>query len=319
MRKIFIAGHNGMVGSSIFRKLKNEKDIEIITISKTDLDLSNQSDVNDFFSSKKPSEVVLAAAKVGGIFANKSYPADFIYQNLQIQNNIIHAAHLNNVQKLLFLGSSCIYPKYAKQPLEENSLLTGILEPTNEAYAVAKIAGIIMCKSYNQQFGRDYRAVMPTNLYGPGDNYHLENSHVIPSLIRRFHDAKVKGLEKVSVWGSGKPMREFLYIDDMASACIFVHELGQDIFQNGLSSTQSHINIGSGKDISISELANIIKTVTGYEGMITFDKSKPDGTPKKQMDVQIINKLGWKANISLKRGIELTYEHFKENLKSLRV
>jgi nucleoside-diphosphate-sugar epimerase len=259
---------------------------------------------------ERPDEVVIAAAKVGGIHANSTYPADFIYQNLQIQNNLIHYSHLQNVEKLLFLGSSCIYPKYAKQPMKEDVLLTGSLEPTNEPYAIAKIAGIKLCESYNRQYGRDYRSVMPANLYGPGDNYHLENSHVVPALIRRFHEAKTNDQETVVVWGTGNPKREFLYVDDMAEACLFVLELDKDEFENNTKKMQSHINIGTGKDISINELAYIVKEVVGYTGEIRFDTNKPDGSSRKQMNIDLLNKLGWKSTTSLSSGLRKTYDEF---------
>ena len=292
MKKIFVAGHNGMVGSAICRMLKYQPDVKLITRTRNELDLCDQVAVQEFIDREKPEEIILAAAKVGGILANNTYPAEFIYQNLQIQNNVIHAAHLNNVDKLLFLGSSCIYPREVQQPMREEALLTGILEPTNEPYAIAKIAGIKMCESYTRQYGRDYRSVMPTNLYGPGDNYHLENSHVVPALLRRFHEAKVKNLSEVIVWGSGKPMREFLYVDDMAEASFFVHNLGLENYKRLTGSMHSHINVGAGTDVSIKELANLIKEVVGYTGDISFDNSKPDGTPRKLLNSSKLNNRG---------------------------
>ena len=307
MKKIFLAGHNGMVGSAIYKLLKYKKNIKIITRSHSELDLCDQIAVKNFMELEKPDEVIFAAAKVGGIHANNTYPADFIYQNLQMQSNLIHYSHVENVEKLLFLGSSCIYPKYAKHPMKEDVLLTGSLEQTNEPYAVAKIAGIKLCESYNRQYGRDYRSVMPTNLYGPGDNYHQENSHVVPGLIRRFHEAKVNNQETVIVWGTGKPRREFLYVDDMAEACIFIHELDKGKFENNLKKMQSHVNIGTGLDLTIRELAQTIKKVVEYKGKIIFDTTKPDGSPRKLSNVDLIKKLGWKAQIKLIDGLTLSY------------
>ena len=319
MKKIFVAGHKGMVGSAICRQLLKRPDIAVITKSRAELDLCDQISVKEFMNLEKPDEVVLAAAKVGGIYANDTFPAQFIYENLQIQNNVIHTAHLNGVQKLLFLGSSCIYPRLAKQPISEEALLTGVLEPTNEPYAIAKIAGIKMCESYNRQHGRDYRSVMPTNLYGPGDNYHPENSHVVPALIRRFAEAKADNLPQVVVWGSGKPMREFLYVDDMAAASLFVHNLEREIYQANTQPNLSHINVGAGVDVSISELAQTVKEVVGFNGKIVFDKTRPDGTMRKLMDIKRLNKLGFRATISLKLGLEKAYEDFLENGSDLRV
>ena len=310
MKKIFVAGHRGMVGSAICRQLEKKSDVEIITCNREELDLCDQRAVHQFMKSEKPDEVILAAAKVGGIHANNTYPAEFIYQNLQIQSNVIHAAHINDVQKLLFLGSSCIYPRSVKQPMREDALLTGILEPTNEPYAIAKIAGIKMCESYNRQYGRDYRSVMPTNLYGPGDNYHAENSHVVPALIRRFHEAKLSNEGEVVVWGSGAPMREFLYVDDMAEASIYIHNINKQRYEEITSPMLSHINIGSGIDIKISELANMIKNVVGYRGRIVFDSKKPDGTKRKLMDISSIKQLGWISKTNLSTGLSKTYEHF---------
>ena len=310
MNKIFVAGHRGMVGSAICRQLEKKSDVEITTCNREELDLCDQRAVHEFMKSEKPDEVILAAAKVGGIHANNTYPAEFIYQNLQIQSNVIHAAHINDVQKLLFLGSSCIYPRSVKQPMREDALLTGILEPTNEPYAIAKIAGIKMCESYNRQYGRDYRSVMPTNLYGPGDNYHAENSHVVPALIRRFHEAKLSNEGEVVVWGSGAPMREFLYVDDMAEASIYIHNINKQRYEEITSPMLSHINIGSGIDIKISELANMIKNVVGYRGRIVFDSKKPDGTKRKLMDISSIKQLGWISKTNLSTGLSKTYEHF---------
>ena len=307
MKKIFLAGHNGMVGSAIHRLLKRKKKLKIITRSHSELDLSDQKAVKNFMELQKPDEVIIAAAKVGGIHANNTYPADFIYQNLQIQSNLIHYSHIQNVEKLLFLGSSCIYPKYANQPMKEDVLLTGSLEQTNQPYAIAKIAGIKLCESYNRQYGRDYRSVMPTNLYGPGDNYHPENSHVVPGLIRRFHEAKVNNQETVVVWGTGNPRREFLYVDDMAEACIFIHELDKTVLENNVKKMQSHVNIGTGLDLTIRELAQTIKKVVEYKGKIIFDTTKPDGSPRKLSNVDLIKKLGWKAQIKLIDGLTLSY------------
>ena len=319
MKRIFVSGHKGMVGSAICRQLEKKSDVEIITCNREELDLCDQLAVHEFMKSAKPDEVILAAAKVGGIHANNTYPAEFIYQNLQIQNNVIHAAHTNDVQKLLFLGSSCIYPRAVEQPMKEVALLTGILEPTNEPYAIAKIAGIKMCESYNRQHGRDYRSVMPTNLYGPGDNYHPENSHVVPALIRRFHEAKENGHEEVVVWGSGAPMREFLYVDDMAEASLFVHNLEHTIYANNTEPMLSHINVGTGVDVTIKELAQTIKDVVGFSGELIFDISKPDGTMRKLMDVATLCELGYVAPTSLRSGLGLAYSDFLKNRSELRM
>ena len=315
MKKIFVAGHSGMVGSAICRQLRQQSGVEIITRTRKELDLCEQSAIQEFMKSEKPDEVILAAAKVGGIHANNTYPAEFIYENLQIQSNIIHTSHINNVQKLLFLGSSCIYPRQVQQPMRENTLLTGILEPTNEPYAIAKIAGIKMCESYNRQYGRDYRSVMPTNLYGPGDNYHPENSHVVPALIRRFHEAKKNNLNEVLVWGTGTPKREFLYVDDMAEASLFVHNLDQEIFAAQTQPMMSQINVGTGIDVTIKELALLVKEVVGFDGAIIFDHSKPDGTLRKLMDISLLSKLGWNASTSLKTGLGFSYVDFLSNQK----
>lgn len=312
--KIYVAGHRGMVGSAIVRNLKARGFTNIITRTHAELDLTNQAAVKDFFETEKPDQVYLAAAKVGGIYANNTFPAEFIYQNLMMEANVIHQAFVSGVKKLLFLGSSCIYPKLAPQPMSEDALLTGKLEPTNEPYAIAKIAGIKLCESYNRQYGQshgiDYRSVMPTNLYGPGDNYHPENSHVIPALIRRFHEAKVNKLLEVVIWGTGTPRREFLYVDDMAAASVFVMELDKKIYDQQTDPMQSHINVGFGSDVTIAELAKAVGTAVGYEGKISFDASKPDGTPRKWMDSSKLNKLGWQAKVSLRSGLDLAYVDF---------
>jgi GDP-L-fucose synthase len=319
--KIFIAGHQGMVGSAILRGLKQKhQSAVIITKSKAELDLKNQLAVNTFFQEEKPDQVYLCAAKVGGIHANNIYPADFIYDNLTIQTNVIHAAFSAGVKKLLFLGSSCIYPKLAEQPMSEEALLTGLLEPTNEPYAVAKIAGIKLCESYNRQYGAhhgiSYRSVMPTNLYGPGDNYHPENSHVIPGLIRRFHESKIAMSSTVAVWGSGKPKREFLYVDDMAEASIFVMNLDDQTYSEYTEPSLSHINVGSGSDVSIAALSSMISETIGYEGIIVMDDSKPDGAPRKLMDSRRLNNLGWRPKVSMEEGLKLAYNNFLEQYKS---
>jgi GDP-L-fucose synthase len=317
-QKIYVAGHQGMVGSAIVRALKNKGYANIIGRTHKELDLTNQNEVNQFFKEEKPEQVYLAAAKVGGIYANNTYPAEFIYDNLMVEANVIHAAWVNGVQKLLFLGSSCIYPKEASQPMREDTLLTGKLESTNEPYAIAKIAGIKLCESYNRQYGVDYRSVMPTNLYGPGDNYHPENSHVIPALIRRFHEAKESNITSVSIWGSGKPHREFLYVDDMAEASLFVMHLDKLTYKSNVNSMESHINVGFGSDISISELAKLIKKIVGFNGDISFDASKPDGTFQKWMNSQLINQLGWKPKIDLEQGLIKAYDDFKSHYQALR-
>ncbi|WP_434153608.1 GDP-L-fucose synthase [Pseudomonas sp. JZ134] len=316
--RIFVAGHRGMVGSAIVRKLKALGTCEIITAGRDQLDLLNQNTVRCFIDEQRIDQIYLAAAKVGGIHANNIYPADFIYENLIIEANVIHAAHRCNVQKLLFLGSSCIYPKYAEQPMREDALLTGTLEPTNEPYAIAKIAGIKLCESYNRQYGRDYRSVMPTNLYGPYDNYHSENSHVIPALLRRFHEATQRGDNEVIIWGSGNPMREFLHVDDMAAASVHVMNLDHVIYQANTQPMLSHINVGTGRDCTIRELAVTIAKVTGFKGQLTFDSTKPDGTPRKLMDVSRLNALGWKASIELEDGLHDTYRWFLDNIESVR-
>ena len=317
-QRIFVAGHKGMVGSALVRQLQNNPDVELITRSRSELNLLDQAAVQQFFRQEHIDQVYLAAAKVGGIHANSTYPADFIYDNLIIEANIIHAAHLVGVQKLLFLGSSCIYPKMAEQPMKEEALLTGRLEPTNESYAIAKIAGIKLCEGYNRQYGRDYRSVMPTNLYGLNDNFHPENSHVIPAMMRRFHEAKCTGADEVVVWGSGKPMREFLHVDDMAAASVYVMGLKSDTYEANTQPMLSHINVGTGVDCTIRELAETMKHVVGFEGKLAFDASKPDGTPRKLMDVSRLRALGWQASISLESGLQQTYSWFLANQEVLR-
>ena len=318
--KIFIAGHRGMVGNAIACTLFSQgiPAANLITRTHAELDLTNQAAVQAFFASEKPTQVYLAAAKVGGIHANNTYPADFIYQNLMVQANVIEAAFQNGVQKILFLGSSCIYPKLAPQPMTESYLLTGPLEPTNEPYAVAKIAGIKLCESYNRQYGIshgiDYRSVMPTNLYGPGDNYHPQNSHVIPALIRRFHEAKVANSPEVVIWGTGTPKREFLYVDDMAAASVFVMELDKSIYDQHTEPMQSHINVGFGPDVTINELAHAVATATGYQGVISFDPTKPDGSPRKSMSSERLNQLGWAPQVNLMLGLETAYDDFLRKL-----
>ncbi|WP_225548548.1 GDP-L-fucose synthase [Chromobacterium violaceum] len=315
--KIYVAGHRGMVGSAIVRALQNEERTNIVVRTHAELDLTNQAAVREFFETEKPDQVYLAAARVGGIHANNTYPAEFIYQNLMVECNVIEAAFRNGVKKLLFLGSSCIYPKFAPQPMNEAALLTGVLEATNEPYALAKIAGIKLCESYNRQYGQshgvDYRSVMPTNLYGPGDNYHPENSHVIPALIRRFHEAKMSNTPSVTIWGTGTPRREFLYVDDLASACIHVMNLSSEAYAANTQPMLSHINVGFGDDVSILEAAQIIAKTVGYAGEIHTDASKPDGTPRKLMDSERINALGWKPKIDFEEGLMLAYNDFKEN------
>lgn len=314
--RVYVAGHRGMVGSAIGRVLKAKGDCEIITRSHEELDLTDQRAVGAFFEAERPDQVYLAAAKVGGIHANNTYPADFIYVNLMIEANVIDAAFRHGVRKLLLLGSSCIYPRLAPQPMREDALLTGKLEPTNEPYAIAKIAGIKLCESYNRQYGSshgvDYRSVMPTNLYGPGDNYHPQNSHVIPALIRRFHEAREDGLQSVVIWGTGKPLREFLYVDDMAAASVHVMNLDKAVYDEYTSPMLSHINVGAGQDLSIAALAKLIARVIGYRGRIEFDTEKPDGTPRKLMDSGRLNRLGWHASVQLEDGLVSTYQDFLE-------
>ena len=315
-QKIYVAGHRGMVGSAIVRNLQAKGYTNIVTRTHAQMDLTDQAAVKAFFEQEKPDQVYLAAAKVGGIHANNTFPAEFIYDNLMVQNNVIHQAFLSGVKKLLFLGSSCIYPKLAPQPMSEDALLTGKLEPTNEPYAVAKIAGIKMCESYNRQYGQshgvDYRSVMPTNLYGPGDNYHPENSHVIPALIRRFHEAKVANAPEVVIWGTGTPRREFLYVDDMAAASVFVIQLDKATYDSQTESMQSHINVGFGSDITISELAHAVAKAIEYQGNISFDPSKPDGAPRKWMSSDKLNKLGWSPVVSLESGLRNAYQEMLE-------
>jgi GDP-L-fucose synthase len=314
--RIFVAGHRGMVGSAIVRKLQEFGYANIIVRGRGELDLIQQADVRAFFTEEGIDQVYMAAAKVGGILANNTYPAEFIYQNLMVEANVIHEAWRAGVKKLLFLGSSCIYPRLAPQPMAEEMLLTGPLEPTNEPYAIAKIAGVKICESYNRQYGTDYRSVMPTNLYGPGDNYHFENSHVIPGLIRRFHEAKQSSASEVLIWGTGAPMREFLYVDDMAEACLHVMELNQDSYARNTQPMLSHINIGTGEDLSIRDLAKTIGEVVGYQGQIAFDTTKPDGAPRKLMNVGRVKSLGWRPRIGLRDGLALAYADFLASTRS---
>nr|WP_198002384.1 GDP-L-fucose synthase [Chlorobium ferrooxidans] len=309
-KKIYVAGHSGMVGSAIVRLLSRQGEAEIVVRSHGELDLVNQADTLNFFESEKPDQVYLAAAHVGGIYANNTYPADFIFRNLMIESNIIQSAWRVGVQRLLFLGSSCIYPKHAPQPIGEDALLTGPLEPTNEPYAIAKIAGIKLCESYNRQYGTDYRCVMPANLYGPGDNYHPENSHVIPALIRRFHEALVNKSDSVVIWGTGTPRREFLHVDDLAAACVHVMNLAKGIYDEHTLPLQRHINVGTGSDLSIRELAELIARTIGFKGRIEFDTLKPDGTPKKLMDSSRLKHLGWQSGISLEEGLIDAYNDY---------
>ncbi|MDR6538917.1 GDP-L-fucose synthase [Variovorax soli] len=310
-KRIFVAGHRGMVGSAIVRCLVDQGYSNIISRSHSELDLTDQAQVRAFFAEEKPQEVYVAAAKVGGIHANNTYPAEFIYSNLMVEANVIHEAWRNGVGKLLFLGSSCIYPRLAAQPMAEDALLTGKLEPTNEAYAIAKIAGIKLCESYNRQYGCDFRSVMPTNLYGPGDNYHPENSHVLPAMIRRFHEAKLADAPAVVIWGTGSPKREFLYVDDMARACVHVMDLSRETYAAHTEVTTSHLNVGTGEDLSIAELASLVSEVVGYQGEIRYDTSKPDGTPRKLLDISRIRELGWKPEVSLRDGVARAYEDFR--------
>ena len=319
-QKIYVAGHRGMVGSAIVRNLQAKGYSNIVVRTHAELDLTNQAAVNAFFEQEKPDQVYLAAAKVGGIYANNTFPAEFIYQNLMMEANVIHQAFTSGVKRLLFLGSSCIYPKMAPQPMSESALLTGVLEPTNEPYAIAKIAGIKLCESYNRQYGHshgiDYRSVMPTNLYGPGDNYHPENSHVIPALIRRFHEAKIANAPEVAIWGTGTPKREFLYVDDMAAASVFVMSLGKATYDQHTQPMQSHINVGFGSDITIAELASAVAKAIGYQGNITFDASKPDGAPRKWMDSSKLRSLGWSPSVEMESGLLEAYRAMLLNEKS---
>ncbi|MFO7953268.1 GDP-L-fucose synthase family protein [Thioalkalivibrio sp.] len=311
-QRVFVAGHRGMVGSAICRQLEDWPGVELLTRSHAELDLTDQAAVEAFMRVERPDRVYLAAAKVGGIHANNTYPAEFIRDNLAIQTNVIHGAHIAGLRRLLFLGSSCIYPREAPQPIPEEALLTGPLEPTNEPYAIAKIAGIKLCESYNRQYGTDYRSVMPTNLYGPGDNYHPENSHVIPGLIRRFHEAKRAGAGHVTVWGSGTPRREFLHVDDMAAACVHVMNLDHVTYAEHTEPMLSHINVGTGEDLAIADLARLVARVVGFAGELRFDTSRPDGTPRKLLDVSRLAALGWKARIELEEGLSGAYAEFLE-------
>jgi GDP-L-fucose synthase len=321
--KIYLAGHRGMVGRAILRRLAARQaagePLTILTRTHADLDLTDQAAVRSFMAAERPDAVILAAARVGGIVANNTFPADFIYDNLLIQTNVIGQAHAAGVQRLLFLGSSCIYPRLAPQPMAEDALLSGTLEPTNEPYALAKIAGIKLCESFNRQHGRDYRSVMPTNLYGPGDNFHPEHSHVMPALMRRFHEAVADGRDEVVIWGSGQPMREFLHVDDMAAASQFVMDLDRDVYDANTRPMLSHINVGTGVDVTIADLARMIARVTGFGGRIVFDTTKPDGTPRKLMDVSRLTAMGWTAQIGLEDGIAGTYDWFRQNVTGLRV
>ena len=311
---IFVAGHSGMVGSAIVRQLEKLEFVNILTESRNNVDLTDQSSVINFFSTNKIDYVVLAAAKVGGIFANSTYPAEFIYENLMIECNVIHSSYITGVKRLLFLGSSCIYPKLSKQPIKENELLNGALEPSNEPYAIAKIAGIKLCESYNRQYGVHYRSVMPTNLYGEGDNFHINNSHVVPALLRKFHEAKINNNNSVSIWGDGSAMREFLYVDDLADACLHIMSFSDDIYDSYTKPTLSHINIGSGVDLSIRELSETIKEIVGYRGNLLFDNSKPNGSPRKLLNVSKLNSMGWKYQTNLKTGLKKTYTWYLDNI-----
>jgi GDP-L-fucose synthase len=316
--RIYVAGHRGLVGSAIVRALHAQGHTNIVTRSHAELELTDQSQVREFFRTERIDQVYLAAARVGGIHANNTYPAEFIYDNMMVQANVVHEAWQSGVQKLLFLGSSCIYPRLAPQPIREEYLMSGMLEPTNEPYAMAKIAGIKLCESYNRQYGTDYRSVMPTNLYGPGDNYHPENSHVIPALMRRFHEAKVNGADEVVIWGSGKPMREFLYVDDMAAASVYVMGLAREVYEANTDPMHSHINVGTGEDVTIGDLARLVGEVVGYHGRIVFDSSKPDGTPRKLLDVSKLKALGWSARTPLPEGLTRAYAAFLDRAGHVR-
>ncbi len=317
-KRIYVAGHGGMVGSAIVRCLAGKGYVNILTRSHAELELTDQAQVRAFFAMERPDEVYVAAARVGGIHANNTYPAEFIYSNLMVEANVIHEAWRTGASKLLFLGSSCIYPRLAAQPMSEDALLTGKLEPTNEPYAIAKIAGIKLCESFNRQYGCDFRSVMPTNLYGPGDNYHPQNSHVLPAMIRRFHEAKLSGAPQVVIWGTGSPKREFLYVDDMASACVHVMDLPREVYAANTQIMASHINVGTGEDLSIAELACLVGEVVGYRGTIRQDMSKPDGTPRKLLDVGRLHQLGWRARTTLREGIQQAYDDFQRNESNVR-
>jgi GDP-L-fucose synthase len=317
-RRVFVAGHRGMVGANLVTQLQADTSVELVVRTRSELDLCDQAAVAAFFAAAGVDEVYLAAAKVGGIHANDTYPADFIYQNLMMECNVVHQAWAAGVKRLLFLGSSCIYPRLADQPMAEASLLTGTLEPTNEPYAVAKIAGIKLCESYNRQYGTDYRAVMPTNLYGPGDNFHPVNSHVIPAMMRRFHQAKLGRAQQVMVWGSGAPKREFLHVADMARACVHVMNLPADVLASQTAPTLSHLNVGTGQDCSINELAHCMARVVGFDGALVFDSSKPDGAPRKLLDVTRLSRLGWTANVGLEEGLQSTYQWYLAHVHNLR-
>lgn len=312
--KIYIAGHLGLVGSAIVRELEIKGYTNLLLRSHKELDLTNQMEVNNFFQDEKPDYVILAAAIVGGIHANNTYPADFIYQNMMIEANVIHSAYKSNIKRLLFLGSTCIYPKVAKQPIQEDSLLSNVLEPTNEPYAIAKIAGIKLCESYNRQYGTDFRSVMPTNIYGINDKFHSENSHVIPALMSRFHKAKINNDSEVIVWGTGKAMREFLYVDDMAQASLFVLSLDKKTYQENTKTMLSHINVGTGKDTTIRDMAEIMKDVISFKGKLSFDTSKPDGVPRKLTDISRLSNMGWHSKINLREGLEKTYKWYVKNV-----
>lgn len=317
-KKIYVAGHRGMVGSAIVRQLQAAGHDNIVVKMHAELDLTDQAAVSEFMQAEKPDQVILAAAKVGGIHANNEYPAEFIYQNLMMEANVVHQAWRSGCTQLLFLGSSCIYPKYAEQPMQESALLTGVLEPTNEPYAVAKIAGIKLCESYNRQYATDYRSVMPTNLYGENDNFHLENSHVIPAMIRKFHDAKVAGAASVTVWGTGVAMREFLHVDDMAAACLHVMNLPKEVYRQATAPMLSHLNVGTGTDVTIRQLAETVGKVVGFTGSIEWDSSKPDGTPRKLMDNSKLRSLGWQPKIELEQGLASTYQWFVEHIAEIK-